>query len=78
MAYREKTLVLLALLLAAAPALAQRNEGRRAGDQRVDSKLRVGDPAPDFTLKTKDGSRQVQLSSFKGKRPVVLVFGSYT
>jgi len=40
--------------------------------------LRAGDPAPDFKLKTRDGSREVQLSGFKGKRPVVLVFGSYT
>jgi hypothetical protein len=41
-------------------------------------RLQAGDPAPDFTLKTVDGSRQVALSSFRGKQPVVLVFGSYT
>ena len=40
--------------------------------------LQVGDVAPDFTLKTLDGAAQVSLSSFRGKRPVVLVFGSYT
>lgn len=40
--------------------------------------LRIGDAAPDFTLKTPDGSAQVQLASFQGKKPVVLVFGSYT
>jgi hypothetical protein len=40
--------------------------------------LHVGDPAPDFALKTPDGSTEVQLSSFHGQRPVVLVFGSYT
>lgn len=39
--------------------------------------LKVGDPAPDFTLKTLDGANQVALSSLRG-RPVVLVFGSYT
>lgn len=38
----------------------------------------VGDPAPDFTLSTPDRSGQVTLSSHRGKRPVVLVFGSYT
>jgi peroxiredoxin len=42
------------------------------------SVLRVDNPAPDFKLKTKEGKGEVQLSSFKGKRPVVLVFGSYT
>jgi hypothetical protein len=40
--------------------------------------LQVGDAAPDFTLKTLDGAKQVQLSSFRGQKPVVLVFGSYT
>ena len=40
--------------------------------------LQVGDAAPDFTLKTLDGAAQVSLSSFRGRRPVVLVFGSYT
>jgi cytochrome oxidase Cu insertion factor (SCO1/SenC/PrrC family) len=39
--------------------------------------LQVGDAAPDFTLKTVDGARQVALSSLRGQ-PVVLVFGSYT
>jgi peroxiredoxin len=34
--------------------------------------------APDFTLPTLDKSANVQLSSFRGKQPVVLVFGSYT
>jgi hypothetical protein len=38
----------------------------------------VGDKAPDFKLKTKDGQREVEISSFKGQKPVVLVFGSFT
>ncbi len=41
-------------------------------------RLRVGDSAPDFRLSTPDGSSTVQLSDFRGQRPVVLVFGSYT
>jgi len=40
--------------------------------------LRVGDRAPDFTLSTHDHKEHVTLSSFRGQRPVVLVFGSYT
>jgi hypothetical protein len=40
--------------------------------------LRVGDPAPDFELATPDGAQRVRLSSFRGERPVVLIFGSYT
>jgi len=38
----------------------------------------VGDKAPDFTLASPDGEHEVTLSGFTGKRPVVLVFGSYT
>lgn len=34
--------------------------------------------APDFTLPTHDGTDEIRLSSFKGKKPVVLVFGSFT
>lgn len=40
--------------------------------------LNPGDPAPDFQLPAYDKSSQVQLSSFRGRQPVVLVFGSYT
>jgi hypothetical protein len=38
----------------------------------------VGGPAPDFTLPTADGLGKVTLSSFRGKAPVVLIFGSFT
>lgn len=38
----------------------------------------IGDQAPDFVLKTHDGKRTVRLSEFRGKKPVVLVFGSFT
>jgi hypothetical protein len=37
-----------------------------------------GDAAPDFELSTVDKSASVRLSSFRGSKPVVLVFGSYT
>ena len=40
--------------------------------------VQVGDAAPDFQLPTLDHKSEVQLSSFRGKQPVVLVFGSYT
>jgi hypothetical protein len=40
--------------------------------------LKPGDAAPDFRLPTLDRRQTVQLSSFRGSRPVVLVFGSYT
>jgi len=40
--------------------------------------LEEGDPAPDFTLASHDHKQRVTLSSYRGDRPVVLVFGSYT
>lgn len=40
--------------------------------------LKVGDAAPDFELKTVDRSSAVRLSSFRGQKPVVLIFGSHT
>ena len=47
---------------------------------RPKSKLPVvGQMAPDFDLpRSDDASKTVKLSSFRGKRPVALIFGSYT
>jgi len=60
--------------------------GEKAGEiitaaargERYDDTLAVGDAAPDFTLADPTGKRHVTLSSFQTKRPVVLIFGSYT
>jgi hypothetical protein len=38
----------------------------------------VGHLAPDFALRTQDGTREVRLSQYRGAKPVVLVFGSFT
>ncbi|MEQ1859011.1 MAG: hypothetical protein ABMA13_03670 [Chthoniobacteraceae bacterium] len=71
------TLALAAVFIASGyPASAQ--PPQRKGDQRIPDTVRVGETAPDFKLKTQDGASEVQLSSFRGRRPVVLVFGSYT
>ncbi|MCI0681487.1 MAG: redoxin domain-containing protein [Gemmataceae bacterium] len=39
---------------------------------------RPGQVAPDFTLPTPDGQKQITLSDYRGKKPVVLIFGSFT
>ncbi len=49
-----------------------------AKGERYDDTLEIGDSAPDFSLADPTGKRQVTLSSFQAKRPVVLIFGSYT
>ena len=39
---------------------------------------KVGDKAPDFSLKSRTGDETIRLSQFEGKKPVVLIFGSWT
>ena len=50
----------------------------RPGDLRMPDRIAAGDEAPDFTLQSPDGKREITLSSFRNKKPVALVFGSYT
>jgi hypothetical protein len=40
--------------------------------------VNVGDVAPDFSLESPDHKSSFRLSSSRGEKPVVLVFGSYT
>lgn len=77
----------LALPAAAQPAGRPDPEPRR-GARPLEGSLKAGDPAPDFALKRllSDSEKEkgakppkpVRLSDLKGKKPVVLVFGSYT
>ena len=69
--FAGKTLTVLllgGLCIAAAQPRRQMREGS----------LRTGDAAPDFSLDTHDRKQRFSLSSFRGEKPVVLVFGSYT
>lgn len=61
----------------------RRNRGRTRRDRILGRALearapKLGDVAPGFSLKQLDGKKRVRLSSFKGKKPVALIFGSYT
>jgi hypothetical protein len=38
----------------------------------------VGQKAPDFTLPTQDGKGEITLSQYRGNKPAVLIFGSFT
>lgn len=50
-----------------------------AAQKKLDANApREGDMAPDFTLRDIEGKDSVRLSDFRGKRPVALVFGSFT
>lgn len=54
--------------------------GGQRGGRRGDNgnSLIKGEIAPDFVLKSLDGESETKLSDFRGKKPVVLFFGSYT
>ena len=59
------------------PAFGRRGrKGRR--NRRPDLAPAHGSAAPNFVLTSLDKDRTVELASFNGKKPVVLVFGSYT
>ncbi|MBI3683661.1 MAG: hypothetical protein HY235_25065 [Acidobacteria bacterium] len=88
-----KSMQLLAPVLAFGIALAQQPKGPappmsaemrakakeyEAKMGRGEGKLNPGDGAPDFRLQRLHSEQQVQLSSFRGKKPVALVFASYT
>ena len=84
--WRVMTIPALILALGSAELLAQedgdgsrrRRQGMRERMMRDDNAPKVGDVAPVFTLKSLDGKSETDLASFKGKRPVLLFFGSYT
>jgi hypothetical protein len=38
----------------------------------------LGEMAPEFRLSSQDGKRTISLSDYRGKKPVVLIFGSFT
>jgi len=59
------------------PPLLNGGKGHPGDLRRVDT-VHEGDRAPDFKLKTLDGRRTVRLSDYRGHKPVVLIFGSYT
>lgn len=62
-------------------AMQERMRGRsnrEDQESRRDDAPSVGTKAPAFKLKILDSEETVELASFIGKKPVVLVFGSYT
>lgn len=54
------------------------NRGGRRGGTRSGEVTKAGKQAPDFTLRSVDEKNSLHLASFAGKKPVALIFGSYT
>jgi cytochrome oxidase Cu insertion factor (SCO1/SenC/PrrC family) len=76
------SLALLGTLAATACAQRQQSQPAAPADQKAQTAappavpkthLKVGDPAPDFTLTNTKGEK-VKLSDFRGKKGVVLAF----
>lgn len=68
-----KTIAVLTVLI-----MAQDKPGDKRG-KPPDRAPKAGSEAPNFKLKTLgDPDQEVELKSFKDKKPVVLIFGSYT
>jgi hypothetical protein len=70
---RGTALLLAGVLATSAPLLAQQ---KSAPKKESASMPKVGDIAPDFTLKYFDGTdlKDVKLSDYRGKKNVVLAF----
>jgi cytochrome oxidase Cu insertion factor (SCO1/SenC/PrrC family) len=72
----KKVLALLLLMVSFAPAAALAQLGPKDGADLKPtdlSRVKVGQPAPDFTLENMDG-KNITLSDLRGKKTVVLVF----
>ena len=72
---RHLTIAALALAaIASTTAFAQLGPKEPAPQPATDlNRVKVGQPAPDFTLEDSDG-KSITLSDFRGKKSVVLVF----
>jgi hypothetical protein len=72
------------VLFLACAALAAQQRGPSAESRKLlqerhrEGTLNPGQLAPDFTLKRLHSEKTLRLSSFRGVKPVALVFGSYT
>lgn len=70
---------LTAFLAFGGQAARAQDDKKPVKQDRKEAAPNPGDVAPPFTLKMlDDATKQVELASFRGKKPVVLFFGSYT
>ena len=56
----------------------QQMQNQQSGRRAEENALKPGMMAPTFTLQSLDGKDTFDLREYRGERPVVLIFGSYT
>jgi peroxiredoxin len=74
---KKPLVIAIAALMFSAPQIATaQSQSKAVAAAKPALKLKVGDIAPDFTLKTlaSDGLKDVSLHDYKGKKSVVLAF----
>ena len=76
MGKKRLLLTIAAYILVTAQMAPAQAHAKAPKDEKPALKLKVGDMAPDFTLKTmtSDGLKDVSLHDYKGKKSVVLAF----
>jgi cytochrome oxidase Cu insertion factor (SCO1/SenC/PrrC family) len=70
------SVIVVALLIVSAAILPATTLGPVDGEGLAATdleRIKIGEPAPDFTLETETGT-SVTLSQFRGQKPVILVF----
>lgn len=61
------------------PSIVHFIKKEKAWQKKYDAEApKVGDLAPDFELVDVSGENRIRLSDFKGRKPVALIFGSFT
>jgi len=62
----------------AQPGGGAKGSGKVSERPKRPAPLIIGEKAPLFALKSLDGKSETDVSSFRGQRPIILFFGSYT
>jgi peroxiredoxin len=76
---KENQMTIISELVNEAKTTFQYRQKYSTLQKKLDRKApKAGDMAPDFTLFNVTGTESVTLSDFRRKKPVVLVFGSFT
>lgn len=61
------------------PTIIDHIKESKAWQRKYDAQApKVGDLAPDFELADSQGKNQIRLSDFRDRKPVALIFGSFT